>query len=165
MYITNSKKPLRLKEAHDGNEGIYYTFNYRPDIWEASKEYLVGDLIVPTITNGFYYVCANPGVSGASEPIFNKTIGSATVDVSIKWKAIAYNLMLRYGDVITASSWNGLGLTITNESFNTVSSICKVAIVDNTLTEFLLTNSTTVTRSDGKIETFDRSIIVPIVIL
>lgn len=52
--------------------------------WIGATPYAVGDLVVPTTPNGFYYVCSVDGVSAGSEPDWPTSPGSV-VDGGVTW--------------------------------------------------------------------------------
>lgn len=52
--------------------------------WAASTIYAVGDLVVPTTPNGFYYVCSVGGASDTGEPTWPTSAGSET-DGGVTW--------------------------------------------------------------------------------
>jgi len=168
ILIADGVKLLKTKQAHDPEEAKYYTYNYKPNTWTLNKEYLVDSVVIPTVPNGLYYVCINPGVSGATEPIWNTVLKTTTSDGNIRWRAVAYNFLLNTGDIITASSWaciEGAILSITDASVTTSKTTCKVSVTSHNLTYFVLTNAISILRSDSKTVIYNRSLSVPILTL
>ncbi len=166
LYSTG-EKPYKLpkSETYDPDEKRFYSASYRPKSWVADKEYLQGvDVVIPASANGFYYECSSSGVSGATEPVFATTDGSTTADNTVQWQAIAYNLLLRTGDTITASTWTGVnGETVDNESIVGGSQTrFRLLTVPTDATTATLKNHITVTRLNGDVEEFDRSLIIPV---
>ena len=54
-------------------------------MWEASKAYVLDSVI---IVDDVIYVCTTAGVSDASQPVFDDTVGSITVDNAASWKCL-----------------------------------------------------------------------------
>ena len=72
--------------------------------WVASTAYAVGDVAIPPIETGFYYVCTTAGTSGASAPTFGTTRWGTTADNTVTWTAIpqttdGYNTEWQFIDV------------------------------------------------------------------
>ena len=59
--------------------GIETAVNALP-IVARNTAYAVGAIVKPTVANGYLYRCTTAGTSGASEPQFGTTAGSATTD-------------------------------------------------------------------------------------
>lgn len=49
-----------------------------PDIWKLSTVYAVGDIVHPTVNNGYYYKCTTAGTSHSSEPTWLTVVGGTT---------------------------------------------------------------------------------------
>jgi len=54
--------------------------------WQASTDYAVGDKVVPTSDNTYYYECTVAGTSGSSEPTWPTTVGDTVTDGSVTWE-------------------------------------------------------------------------------
>ncbi|WP_280147436.1 right-handed parallel beta-helix repeat-containing protein [Bacillus cereus] len=53
--------------------------------WAMNKAYVVGNCVVPTTTNGYYYECTTAGTSGATEPICKFIEGETVTDGTVIW--------------------------------------------------------------------------------
>jgi hypothetical protein len=56
--------------------------------WSASSVHTVGQLVLPSVTNGFYYECTGSGTSGATEPTWSTSANVAmngTLDNGVVW--------------------------------------------------------------------------------
>ena len=53
--------------------------------WAANTSYNVGDKIVPTTANGYWYKCTTAGTSDSAEPTWGTTIGGTTTDNTVVW--------------------------------------------------------------------------------
>ena len=51
--------------------------------WSANTSYVIGDTVVPSNANNFYYTCTTAGISGATEP--PNWTPSAVVDGTVVW--------------------------------------------------------------------------------
>ena len=168
LLLASGTKVLVTKQAHDPQEIKYYDFVYMPDAWVANAEYLLDDIIVPAVPTGYYYLCINPGISGATEPSFGTKINAKTTDGTVIWKAQPYNLLMNVGDAIQTSTWSSISgdsLVISDESFTGTRTRCKVAIASILSTSFTLTNEVTILRSDSTTITLNRSVQVPVLTL
>lgn len=59
-------------------------------IWVASKAYVLGDTVEPTVANGFRYVVTAAGTSSATQPTWPTSgIGSTKVDGTVVWTLVA----------------------------------------------------------------------------
>ena len=101
--LGTSTGPVGFKEFD--NEGLRYLFvcdgtdayvvdtswvvtkvNQTYSAWVGSTNYALGDKVVPTVANGFYYeVTTDGGSSGGSQPTWPTTIGNTVVDGGITW--------------------------------------------------------------------------------
>ena len=53
--------------------------------WAASTSYSVGDAVVPTTANGYWYECTTAGTSDSTEPTWSTTPGDTITDGSVVW--------------------------------------------------------------------------------
>ena len=53
--------------------------------WQASTAYALGDTVVPTADNTYYYECTTAGTSGVSEPTWPTRYGEVVMDDSVVW--------------------------------------------------------------------------------
>ena len=59
--------------------------------WQATNNYALGAVVIPTVPNGRYYeATADAGSSGASQPTWPTTIGTTVVDDGITWTCRAF---------------------------------------------------------------------------
>lgn len=56
--------------------------------WFASTSYIAGDIIIPTVSNDFLYLCTVGGSSDLTEPTWPTTLGGAVSDNDITWVCI-----------------------------------------------------------------------------
>ena len=161
VYLTGKKIPT-LQSKHDPSDAKYYPFTYRPQVRSNSTVYYVGDVVIPTVFNGLMYECVNPGISASAEPVMSTKLNSKTTDNSVIWFTKPYEALLEPGDSVTASAFSvSEGVSLTDESTPGDTTYVKVTITGS-ISEFILTNTVTVTRSDSKVETFERSIRVEV---
>jgi hypothetical protein len=57
-------------------------------VWKTRTAYAVGDQVLPTVSNGFYYECTAAGISGAAEPKWTTVISSTISDGNIVWRSV-----------------------------------------------------------------------------
>ena len=160
LYV--GTKPLVLKDKHDPDEAAYYSIGWRPAEWAAGTEYLLDELVVPITPNGYCYVCINPGVTAAAEPVWASTPGTSVEDGTVIWEARAYDLMLRAGDSMISSWITDTDVVTDNPGTDGNINWIRVTAVPATASSFTLTNRASITRADGKQEVLDRKIIIPI---
>jgi len=65
-----------------GNTG-FVTAQYGPSTWEASKYYTVGDLCVPTSSNGYWYRVSQTGTSATSESTWPIVVGTTVTNGTV----------------------------------------------------------------------------------
>jgi len=53
--------------------------------WAASTPYLLGDSVMPTTPNGYYYTVTTAGTSGTTQPVWPTTKGSTVTDGTVVW--------------------------------------------------------------------------------
>jgi hypothetical protein len=160
-------KAYKHPNKHDPDESRFYGFCYKADVWQDSQEFLLDDVRRPTIPNGFYYVCVNPGVSGVTEPVWEDTLGpdnlgdTLTIDGTVKWQAVPYNLHLRAEDTFT-STWSSetVGVVLDSPGYDDSKTWVRVTSVPEDAVSFRLTNRINITYADGKQEVGERSMIV-----
>jgi len=63
-----------------------------PATWAASTSYNVGDIVIPTTANGYYYVCTVAGTSDSTECTWPTKVGEKVTDNTVTWecKGIQY---------------------------------------------------------------------------
>lgn len=81
---------LFLCDGTDGysidNTGTVTQVNPTLVAWVANTNYAVGNKLIPTVVNGYYYeVTTDAGSAGATEPTWPTTIGNTVVDGGITW--------------------------------------------------------------------------------
>lgn len=70
-----------------------------PPVWTATTlsvnitpfDYKLGATVRPTVENGRFFRCSISGTTGASEPIWDTTIGNTTIDGTVTWIAVQAN--------------------------------------------------------------------------
>jgi hypothetical protein len=55
-------------------------------VWSSTTQYNINSVTVPTVSNGFYYIALQGGVSGGAQPAFPTAIGAEVGDGSILWR-------------------------------------------------------------------------------
>lgn len=53
--------------------------------WRANDMYEIDDIVLPSLENGFFYVCIQAGESGDTEPVWSIVDGSTTYDHHAVW--------------------------------------------------------------------------------
>jgi parallel beta-helix repeat protein len=75
-----------------------------PNAFVGSRSYNVGDIVTPTVYNGYYYVCTTTGIAGSTEPTWSTTVG-ATVQSGA---AVFTVYQISSIPVIYGYGWGGL---------------------------------------------------------
>ena len=155
-----------ITDSHDPNSKKYYYIDYRPPTRINSKAYIKDlDLVIPTTFNGCMYQCISGGISALIEGVFTTVEGGGVIDGDVKWKTLPYSAKLSVGDVITTSTWAAsTGVVITDNTLliEGITTGCRVDSVLPTLKKFTLTNHITIQRVSGRIEEFEKSLVVPV---
>ena len=97
-----------------GENALYGT----PPAWAASTAYNVGDKIIPTTANGYYYECIVAGTSGTAEPAWTTTVGGTITDNTVTWEVKGKQLVNGYAtaDRIISANSNAGGQFIVTKS-------------------------------------------------
>lgn len=98
FYNAFTKGPYRVAGYHDPNDMRMMGVIFRPDNWAASTVYYRKDtdnydVVIPTVFTGVYYRVKAPGLSGLTEPVWSSLADEETVDGTIIWEAVNYNLL------------------------------------------------------------------------
>lgn len=64
--------------ASSGGLTVLDTVVKEPSRWIASTAYVVGDIVRPTVNNGYFYKCSTAGTSHTSEPTWGTTVAGTT---------------------------------------------------------------------------------------
>lgn len=86
---TNSGMTGNVEPSWTGNIGDQITEQPDYPAWAASTAYDVGDKIMPSTSNGFFYECATAGTSGETEPTWPTSNGETIADGTVEWTARA----------------------------------------------------------------------------
>ncbi|MCQ6278880.1 right-handed parallel beta-helix repeat-containing protein [Bacillus sp. EB600] len=105
-----------------------------PPNWQASHSYKIGDTVIPSKPNGYYYQCFTAGKSGTNEPTWSTIAGSVTVDGTAKWNVYPIAKV----PLIYAFYWGELDIENSTINFNLVTNYSSVladfyGIIKNTL--------------------------------
>lgn len=78
-------------------------------VWAATTAYSVGQIVRPSVGNGFLYMCVAAGTSGGSTPTFGTVQGETTADgASLVWLNIG-SVGIKY--TIAAPTWANSTIT------------------------------------------------------
>jgi prepilin-type N-terminal cleavage/methylation domain-containing protein len=87
-----------------------WSINPRAGMWKISTNYLVGDVVMPTIPNGHFYRCKTAGMSGATEPTsWPKDGGSTISDGGVVWTRLIQYVQETVGTPDSNPKSNGYG--------------------------------------------------------
>jgi len=168
MYSDNSGLTYWPEEdSHDPDSKRYYEITYRPPTRQNSIAYTKGvSVVIPTTPNGCMYECISGGISASSEPTWGTVENGTTEDGDVKWRCKTYNSRLESGDTISASTWTADSwVTLDNPvafDGNATATRVSAMTVPTGTTSFTLTNHISVTRASGRLEEFDKSLVIPI---
>lgn len=81
---------------HELQQGFGCKVRLEPPYWQAATAYTVrpagdaglGSVVKPSVENGRQFKCVTAGTSGASEPVWDTTLGALTADGTAAWEAI-----------------------------------------------------------------------------
>lgn len=164
IYNTNGN--IRVTTPHDPDSIVMYTLQYKAFTWSPGKVlHKDDDIIIPTVDTGLSYIVTSSGVTSATEPTWATKEQEIMSDNTVEYKAQAYDFLLGFNDVITASQWAASDQAITLNSsgiHQQMQTFVLVSTVPDTLLKFTLTNTVDVLRSDGTTEKFEKSMIVKV---
>ena len=104
-----------LVVSDGGTDTVYVTYKYWNEgvyahkdaiDWTADTAKVVGDRVLPTTPNDYYYEIAAGGAGtthAATEPTWGTTVGGTTADGSVTWTCHSYS---EVGQVCGFFSWN-----------------------------------------------------------
>lgn len=153
-YQSTQKGPLKMAGYIDPDDRTIVNVYWGAPIFLDSTIYRIGDVLAPTIDNGYYYQCTVNGRTGEVEPTWDSdeiTSGTAT------FTAVPWDLWLFPGEIITASIWtvSDSSITLSNEyATDTKTSVFIENFSPTTLLEFELTNQVTKTTGEKLSRTF-----------
>lgn len=75
-------------------------------VWSAGTTYRVGQVVRPTVGNGYVYQVTTGGVAGAGEPSWPTTIGECVTDGAARWSC-AGRSMVQLDANNLAPGWTG----------------------------------------------------------
>lgn len=168
MYSDDSGPIIWPEEdSHDPNSKKYYEITYRPPSRQSNTTYIKGvSVVLPTAPNGCMYECISGGISFSSEPTWGTIENGTTDDNDVKWRCKSYNAKLEVGDLITDSTWTSDSWVTIDSSVVFDSNATAIRVTAMTApagtTTFTLTNHIKVTRVSGRLEEFDKSLIITI---
>lgn len=81
---------VAAQEAHEplwwDGSGNFETLNGQNSDWAATTAYSLGDIVIPTTENSYYYECTTAGTSSGTEPVtWDTTPGGTTSDNTVTW--------------------------------------------------------------------------------
>jgi len=82
------------------------------NVWQSSFGYVTGDIVQPTVVNGFVYICTVAGTSDGSQPVWPLIVGNTVIDSGVTWECHNYVDAIYYGPtygVSTLSDWVIMG--------------------------------------------------------
>ena len=85
--------------------------------WTASHAYALGDIVIPTTNNGFWYECTTAGTSGAAEPTWPTTEGLTVTDNTVVWTCRSSSIPEEHEEIIVLGA---TGYLATSASVYTV---------------------------------------------
>ncbi|RLC98685.1 MAG: hypothetical protein DRI46_10880 [Chloroflexi bacterium] len=148
---------------HDKDESKYYYLKYKPATWEIDKVYIKStDIVLPTVETGFMFKCVSGGRSDVTtEPVFPTVENETIDDGTVKWKAVPYDALMGFNDIITTSTWQVEEVGTLIDSFSLDNNFLvgfRLYEVPVDATEVTVTNVIVITKPDGKEFTYNRSI-------
>jgi len=90
-----------------------FDFGANASTWSPGTAYTVGQEVVPTTANGYYYVCVTAGTSASVEPTWPTTLGDTVTDGGVTWLCVGTldSCLLITG--ANEGAWNNdIGITI-----------------------------------------------------
>ena len=145
-YPANLKGPLKITDFIDPDDITKISVFWGAFQFGINKVYRLGDIVRPTIDNGYYYVCTINGISGSTEPTWNQT---TTKSGTASFIATPWDLWLLPDQTITHSTWTAsANVNINASSINDSMTTTNIGPFSSTITQFEITNQ--VTKSSGE---------------
>lgn len=119
IIVPGDRKGVVNGGVFDKDNDSIITIIIRPADWQANTEYLLDQVVMDPVPNGFYYKVTSPGISDGVVPTFGTTVDSKTISGSVEFTAVAYNLFLNTGETITSVVWVAdNSVTLSNETIS-----------------------------------------------
>ena len=86
--LTGASQPAWDTTVGNTTVDNHVTWRCKQSTWLAAQTTPVGTIVLPTVTNGFYYVCTtNTGdfKTGGSQPTWGTTVNGTTTDNHVTW--------------------------------------------------------------------------------
>jgi Ca2+-binding RTX toxin-like protein len=129
--------------GNDGMPGAQMALPWTaPSGWVAGTAYKVGDVIVPTTTNGYWYRATVAGAAdGTTEPTWTTTLGGTITDNAVTWvvagKTVKTGVVYSFGDVVYDNTGSAVYRAAAGSAATAVASLNAVGgsdVVDNGIT-------------------------------
>ena len=146
IYSPTQKGPMKISGFIDPNDITNISVYWGAQTFIANNVYRSGDVVSPSIDNGYYYTCKTNGVSGPTEPSWNQgdTKSGTTILTANPW-----DLWLLPSQSITNSIWSAsANVNIHSSAIDHSRTNTNIGPFDPSITEFELTNQ--VTKSNGE---------------
>jgi hypothetical protein len=139
IYSPTLKGPLKVSGFIDPDDTTKISVYWNAPLFSAESVYRLGDVLRPTVDNGYYYQCTVNGVAGTSEPIWTQ---EETISGTATFTAVPWNLWLLPNQTIIDSIWAASNniITLSQDTFNDYKSTVFVSTVPADLIDFELTN-------------------------
>ena len=80
--------------------------------WVANTAYALGDIVVPTTLNGYWYECTTAGTSHATtEPTWPTTVGGTVTDGTVTWTCRTSEIPFEYEEIIVLGATGYLAMS------------------------------------------------------
>jgi hypothetical protein len=139
IYSPTLKGPLKISGFIDPDDTTQISVYWNAPEFSAESVYRLGDVLRPTVDNGYYYQCTVNGVAGTSEPIWTQ---EETISGTATFTAVPWNLWLLPNQTIIDSIWAASNniITLSQDTFTDYKSTVFVSTVPADLIDFELTN-------------------------
>jgi prepilin-type N-terminal cleavage/methylation domain-containing protein len=78
---------LRMAGYDYDRDGIPFSSGSGVSTWQPTRAYGLGAVVLPTVANGFTYICSDDGTSAATQPTWPTTVGNTVTDGTVTWTA------------------------------------------------------------------------------
>jgi hypothetical protein len=142
IYSSTLKGPLKINGFIDPDDTTIILTFWGCPTWNPNSVYRLGDIVRPSIDNGYYYQCSTNGRTDETEPSWNQ---DDTTSGTAIFTAIPWDLFVLPDQSILDSVWSTSNNEIitSNEDYSNIYTSITIESIPSSLAEFDLTNQVT----------------------
>lgn len=153
IYSSTLKGPLKITGFMDPDDITKISVFWSAQVFSENTVYRLGDVLRPTLDNGYYYQCSINGKTANTEPLWNQ---EETTSGTAVFTAVPWDLWILPNEYITNSTWacSNTDIQLTNSNYTPETTTVTVSEIPAMLSEFELTNQVSKDNGESLSRTF-----------